>query len=180
MSVFTVYPESRGHVHITGPDPTSPLDFTPGFFSDQDQVDIKKHVWAYKKQREIVRRMSAYRGEVAVSHPQFGAKSAARCIGIDRPLESVQDLVYSSEDDEMIEKWLREHVGSTWHSLGTCKMAPVEDLGVVDARLGVHGIEGLKIADLSIVPANTASNTNNLALVIGEKAADIFINELYL
>ncbi|KAI1114997.1 glucose-methanol-choline oxidoreductase [Nemania sp. NC0429] len=59
-------------------------------------------------------------------------------------------------------------------------MAAREDFGVVDASLSVFGVEGLKIADLSIVPKSMATNTNNTALAVGEKAADIFIKELGL
>lgn len=64
--------------------------------------------------------------------------------------------------------------------LGTCKMAPREEGGVVDESLGVYGVEGLKIAGMSIPPLNVAANTNNAAIVIGKKAADIFIRELRL
>ncbi len=57
-------------------------------------------------------------------------------------------------------------------------MAPREKDGVVDANLNVYGVKGLKVADLSIAPENVGANTNNTALVIGEKAADIIIKEL--
>ncbi|RYP21424.1 hypothetical protein DL767_009277 [Monosporascus sp. MG133] len=77
-------------------------------------------------------------------------------------------------------KWLRENVATTWHSLGTCKMAPREKNGVVDETLSVYGVTGLKIADLSIPPSNVGAHTNNTALTIGEKAASIFIRELGL
>lgn len=50
----------------------------------------------------------------------------------------------------------------------------------MDGILGVYGIKGLKLADLSIPPENIGANTNNTALMIGEKAADIFIKELCL
>ncbi len=51
-------------------------------------------------------------------------------------------------------------------------------MGVVDATLSVYGVRGLKVADLSIAPRNVAANTNNTAMAVGEKAADIFIKEL--
>ena len=137
-------------------------------------------LWAYKKQREILRRMEVYRGEWAPSHPPFPAHSAARNIETNEPLKDVKDIEYTSEDDEVIEKWLRENVDTTWHSMGTCKMAPKEKDGVVDPSLSVYGLEGLKIADLSIVPENVAANTGSTAFAIGEKAADIFIKELGL
>jgi alcohol oxidase len=180
VSAFTVYPYSRGHLHITGPELSDGLDFETGFFSDAGGIDIKKHMWAYKKQREIVRRMETYRGEVAGGHPPFPAGSKAANIETDGPLTDVQDIEYTAEDDAVLEQWLRENVGTTWHSVGTCKMAPPEKMGVVDAKLSVYGVEGLKVADLSILPRNVAANTNNTALAIGEKAADIFIEEMGL
>ncbi|KAL9617154.1 MAG: hypothetical protein Q9160_008051 [Pyrenula sp. 1 TL-2023] len=181
ISVFTVYPFSRGHIHITGPDVGDRLEFKTGYFSDPHDIDIKKHTWMYKKQREVIRRMDTYRGEVAAAHPPFPPSSKAACIELDNgPLTNMQDIEYTAEDDAILEQWLRENVGTTWHSLGTCKMAPREEMGVVDANLGVYGVGGLKIADLSIPPGNVAANTANTAMAIGEKAADIFIRELGL
>lgn len=59
-------------------------------------------------------------------------------------------------------------------------MLPRDQKGVLDPSLSVYGVSGLKIADLSIAPHNVAANTNNTALAVGEKAADIFIKELGL
>jgi alcohol oxidase len=129
----------------------------------------------------MARHMACYRGEVSSCHPPFASGSNAACIGLTEPLPNDKaNIIYSLEDDIVLDKWIRENVGTTWHSLGTCKMLPRERLGVVDAELGVHGVEALKIADLSIVPGNVAGNTNNTALTIGEKAADLFIKELGL
>ncbi|RYP69324.1 hypothetical protein DL770_008267 [Monosporascus sp. CRB-9-2] len=177
---YTAYPYSRGHIHITGPDLEDAVDFEVGFFSDAHDIDLKKQLWAYKKQREVMRRTQLYRGEVASAHPRFPPGSAAACVSVDAPLRDVRDLVYSAEDDAAIEQWLRERVGTLWHSLGTCKMAPRSGLGVVDPDLNVYGVQGLKIADLSIPPLQVGANTNNTAMVIGEKAADIIIRELGL
>jgi choline dehydrogenase-like flavoprotein len=165
-------------MHITGPSVDDVLDFDVGYFNDANDIDIKKQVWAYKKQREILRRTNFYRGELAAGHPKFPEGSKAAAVEIEEALSNIQDLVYSQEDDAAIEKWLRENVNTTWHSLGTCKMAPREQNGVVDARLNVHGVTSLKIADLSIPPENVGANTNNTALVIGEKAAAIIIADL--
>ncbi|KAK7753399.1 hypothetical protein SLS62_004690 [Diatrype stigma] len=179
ISTFSPYPYSRGHIHITSPELSDPLDFETGFFSDVHDIDLKKHIWAYKKQREIVRRMESYRGELSSCHPPFPANSEAACIDTDGPLSGdVRDIRYTAEDDEILAKWLRENVSSTWHSLGTCKMKPKEEMGVVDSSLNVYGVENLKIVDLSIVPSNVAANTGSTALAIGEKAADILIKEL--
>ncbi|KUI66369.1 Alcohol oxidase [Cytospora mali] len=182
VTAFTVYPFSRGHIHITGPKLDDPVDFDTGFFADEGQLDIKKHIWMYKKQREVIRRMPSYRGEMAQCHPPFAAESGAACVKLtDGPLAAdAPDIKYSAEDDAVLEKWLRENVSTTWHSLGTCKMLPRDQMGVVDASLGVYGVQNLKIADLSIAPRNVAANTNNTALAVGERAADIFIKELGL
>ncbi|KAI1412251.1 alcohol oxidase [Hypoxylon sp. FL1857] len=97
-----------------------------------------------------------------------------------RNFQSRMYIEYSAEDDAIIDKWARDNVSSAWHSSGTCKMAPRDQNGVVDQYLSVYGVEGLKVADLSIMPKNVAANTNNTAIAIGEKAASIFIKELGL
>jgi choline dehydrogenase-like flavoprotein len=182
-AIYTAYPYSRGHVHITGPSLSDPLDFNLGIFTDDGDVDLKMQVWGYKKHREIMRRTAFYRGEVAASHPKFPPGSKAACveIGDDHdPDKIVEDIEYSAEDDKAIEQALRETVGTCWHSLGTVKMAPYEKNGGLDAALNVYGVAGLKVVDLSIVPKNVAANTCNTAYMVGEKGADIIMRELGL
>ncbi|KAI0182596.1 putative glucose dehydrogenase [Xylaria flabelliformis] len=180
-SVFNMYPSSHGHIHITGPSLDDPLDFDPGVFTDNAGVDIKKCIWGYKAQREISRRMSVYRGELAAFHPAFATNSKAACIELQGPpAVDIENIEYTSEDDAAIEEWLRKNIATTWHSTGTCKMLPLHKNGVVDANLSVHNITGLKIADVSIIPHNVGAHTNNIAMVIGEKAAEIFIEEFGL
>jgi alcohol oxidase len=75
------------------------------------------------------------------------------------------------------------HVETTWHSLGTCSMAPkngnsIVKHGVLDERLNVHGVKGLKVADLSICPDNVGCNTYSTALLIGEKCAVLTAEDL--
>jgi alcohol oxidase len=94
-----------------------------------------------------------------------------------------EDLRYGKEDIEAVEEWVRRHVETTWHSLGTCSMAPREgnDVvkhGVLDERLNVHGVQGLKVADLSICPDNVGCNTYSTALLIGEKCAVLTAEDL--
>ncbi|KAF2802128.1 alcohol oxidase p68 [Mytilinidion resinicola] len=93
------------------------------------------------------------------------------------------DLEYSNDDIQKIEDWTKRHVETTWHSLGTCSMAPKEGNsivkhGVLDERLNVHGVKGLKVADLSICPDNVGCNTYSTALLIGEKAAMLVAEDL--
>ena len=167
-------------MHITGPDVNDPLDFDVGFLTDKDDIDLKKLVWAYKKSREIMRRTDMYRGEVDAGHPGWPAGSKAANVDINTQLGDVESIQYSAEDDKAIEQWIRGNVATTWHSLGTCKMAPREKKGVVDEHLNVWGTKGLKLADLSIPPMNIGGNTNNTAMVVGEKAADLILKELGL
>lgn len=185
LAAYTTYPYSRGHVHITGPRWEDELDFRPGFFSGENgDIDIEQHIWAYKTQREIMRRTNFYRGELELGHPAFDSHSAAKMTRLDTSLTEQQgditNIAYSAADDAAIEKHLRENVATTWHSLGTAKMAPRDEMGVVDAALNVYGVTGLKVADLSIVPKNVAANTNNTALMIGEKCAALILKELGL
>lgn len=180
---YTAYPYSRGHIHITGPEVSDPLDFDVGYFNDLNDIDMKKQLWAYKKGREIMRRTSMYRGECVVRHPRFPEGSKAACVDErEMPAEGseIHDLEYSAEDDAAIEQFLRENIQTAWHSLGTAKMAPQAEMGVVDKDLNVHGVQGLKVADLSIAPENVGANTCNTAMMIGEKAADIIAKELGL
>lgn len=155
MASFTPYPYSRGSIHITTRSPTAAPRLITGFLSDENSIDLKKCVWGYKKARDLYRRTDAFAGEVSVQHPKFPAGSAAAVL--DGPLvknvggfasvqdrREVQPVVYSEEDDRAIEEWARENVGSTWHTLGTCKIGRREEGGVVDEDMNVHGTLGLK------------------------------------
>ncbi|CAE7191049.1 unnamed protein product [Rhizoctonia solani] len=57
----------------------------------------------------------------------------------------VEDIKYTKEDDEAIDNWVRDHVETTWHSLGTCAMKPRDQEGVLDPRLNVYGTTNLKV-----------------------------------
>ncbi|KAJ7653459.1 GMC oxidoreductase-domain-containing protein [Mycena rosella] len=170
------YPASRGHIHVVSKDPYAVPDFHAGYLSNP--ADVSALRWAYKKGRELTRRMPAFRGAFAPAHPQFAADSPAaltetRPVPVDAP-----NIVYSAEDDKAIDANIRQMVQTTWHSLGTCAMKPLPQGGVVDSKLNVHGVQNLKVADLSIPPSNVNSNTYSTAVAIGEKAAMIIAEEL--
>ncbi|KFZ19473.1 hypothetical protein V502_03637 [Pseudogymnoascus sp. VKM F-4520 (FW-2644)] len=173
-----------GYIHIVGPEVTDAPVFDTGFFSDAHDIDLKKQIWAYKKQRELMRRTEMYRGELEIGHPKFPAGSKAACVDLTSkayiPGSEIRDIEYFAEDDIAIEQFLRENISTTWHSLGTAKMAPPDQMGVVDLDLSVYGVQGLKLVDLSIAPENVGANTNNTAMAIGEKGADIIAKELGL
>jgi alcohol oxidase len=150
------HPFSRGHVHITGPGLDDPLDLDLGLRTDPDGADLLAARMLYKVQRDIMRRMRTYRGELAATHPAFAPASRAACVELDAPLpeDAPPRIEYSADDDAAIDRWVREKAATPWHSLGTCRMAPRDEAGVVDATLGVHGLQALKVADLSIAPGN--------------------------
>ena len=76
------------------------------------------------------------------------------------------------EDYEGTLDWARNYSTTIYHPTGTCKMGPGGD-AVVDPRLRVHGVEGLRVADCSIMPEIVSGNTNAPAIMIGEKCADL-------
>jgi len=79
-------------------------------------------------------------------------------------------------DDEAILEWVRNTATTIYHPTGTCKMGP-DRMAVVDSRLRVHGIEGLRVADASIMPVITSGNTNAPSIMIGEKASDLIMED---
>ncbi|KAI1129796.1 alcohol oxidase-like protein [Nemania abortiva] len=185
ITSFTVSPYSRGHVHITGPSLSDGLDIQSRLFTDPQGLDLEMQKWTYKRQREIARRMNVFRGELPLGHPPFAKGSKAALVGVekteglDEPLPvDITDIEYTADDDAVLEQWLRENIGLAWHPLGTCKMAPREEMGVVDESLNVYGTKCLKVVDLSIVPGSVSGNTMHTAVAIGEKAADIVLQQL--
>ena len=176
---FLLYPYARGHVHVSNQPLGGGIDIKTGILTDPADFDLAMAMWLYKKQREIVRRLDVYRGEFPALHPPFDADSDAVCKKRSEPLPpDVKNIVYSAADDAVLKKWVQERLAQNWHAIGTCKMAPLGKQGVVDERLGVYGVEALKIADLSVVPVNLAANPASMAFAIGEKAGDMFAREL--
>ena len=81
---------------------------------------------------------------------------------------------YDRDDPAQIERTLRDHADTEYHPCGTAKMGPDSDpMAVVDAQLRVRGIDGLRIADASVMPAVPSNNIHAAVLMIGEKCADM-------
>jgi choline dehydrogenase-like flavoprotein len=140
-------PESRGTVTLKSADPDDPPMINPKFYSKEP--DLEKLLWGLKECRRIIH------GEVFNKyHPTET-----------NPGQSVQT------DDEL-KDYILNSAGTIFHPVGTCKMG-LDDQAVVDSRLKVHGIEGLRIVDLSIAPRIVGGNTNAPAIMIGEKAANM-------
>lgn len=141
MANWTAYPLSRGHIHITGPKMNDPIDFVrtylirnlrvkcrfancpplqdTGWLKDPGDVDVKKHIWAYKLQREMWRRMPIFRGELKGNHPDFpeGSKAAVLEKADGPTAKGDERIEYTAEDDKALEQKIRETLSTTWHSL---------------------------------------------------------------
>jgi choline dehydrogenase len=114
----------------------------------QSETDVQKLVFAIQLMRQLL-------------HTSFfdEFRSAEIAPGID-------------QSDEALEAYIRDTAGTMWHPVGTCKMG-TDPIAVVDPELRVHGIQGLRVVDASIMPTITTGNTNAPTIMIGEKAADL-------
>ncbi len=81
---------------------------------------------------------------------------------------------YERDDPAQIEATLRDHADTEYHPCGTAKMGPDSDpMAVVDAQLRVRGVDGLRIADASVMPTITSNNIHAPVIMIGERCADL-------
>jgi choline dehydrogenase-like flavoprotein len=142
-------PESTGHVHISSPDPTTPPAISFNFLSSP--IDAQLTVRAVRIARAIMTAPAMAQLEVTEMEP-----------GPDR-----------TSDDDILD-WVKRVGETTYHPVGTCKMGS-DPMAVVDSRLRVHGIDGLRVADASIMPVITSGNTNAPTIMIGEKASDLVL-----
>ena len=73
--------------------------------------------------------------------------------------------------DEQLRDWVLDNTGSYYHFVGSCRMG-VDRMAVVDPQLRVYGVDGLRVADGSVMPTIPAANTHTTVVMIGERAAD--------
>ena len=77
-----------------------------------------------------------------------------------------------AQSDAQIEQFIRNHADTIYHPVGTCRMGP-GPMDVVDARLRVHGVAGLRVVDASVMPEVVGGNTNAPVIMMAEKAVDM-------
>ncbi len=143
--------KSVGSLTLRSADPFAPPLIDPNYLADE-------------------RDMQALLAGINISREILAAQALDRWRGDEyRPGELRQ-----SEAD--LRRFVRDNLDTIFHPTGTCKMGPADDsLAVVDARLRVHGIEGLRVADASIMPWIVNANTNAPCIMIGEKCADLLL-----
>jgi choline dehydrogenase len=150
-SVCNVRPTSRGEIRLKSPDLAVPPAIRPNYLStEEDRAVAADSI-------RVTRRICA-------------APALARYITQElRPGPAVQD-------EAGLVKAAGELGTTIFHPAGTCKMGPADDAGaVVSPELRVHGIDGLRVVDASIMPTITSGNTNSPAIMIAERAADLIL-----
>ena len=150
--VCLLRPASRGSVWLTSTDPLAAPAIDPNFFGDE--ADIDTMVAGFKLTRRLL------------DAPALKA------------LQTSDVFTAGVETDDDIRKTLRNYVDTVYHPVGTAKMGVNDSMAVVDPKLRVYGLEGLRVADASIMPTLIGGNTNAPTIMIGEKAADMIKAEL--
>ena len=142
-------PDSTGHIHITSADPKTPPAINFNFLSSP--LDAEITVRAVR----IVRALMTAPAMTALQTKELAPG----------PMRA---------SDQEILDWVKAAAETTYHPVGTCKMGS-DPMAVVDDQLRVRGLEGLRVADASIMPTLTSGNTNAPSIMIGEKAADLVL-----
>jgi len=141
--VIGMRPRSRGSVHLTGSEPSAPVRIDANYLGEPEDL------------RDLEAGLRTVR-DIACSAPM-------------KPFTG-QEVVPGTSSPGELEQFLRDGLGTFWHQSGTARMGR-DAMSVVDGRLRVHGLEGLRIADASILPRVTTGNTMAPCVVIGEQAA---------
>lgn len=141
------HPHSRGAVTLASADPEVAPVIDPALLADERDVEI-----------------------------MMAGLQLARAVGGSEALAEWRDEEVSPgaavHDDDGLRDYLRHNVGSYFHPVGTCRIG-ADSQAVVDTRLRVHGIDGLRIADASVMPSIVAANPNATVIAIAERAADL-------
>lgn len=154
-SVLQMRPESVGHLQLKSADYRDHPEIHPNYLATQlDQDTIVKGI-------QVARKIAEF--EPLKSH-------------ITEEFAPGKDVAF--DDYEGTLNWARNTAVTIYHPTGTCKMGPEHDkMSVVDARLRVRGVKGLRVADASIMPQIMSGNTNAPCIMIGEKVSDMILED---
>ncbi len=143
-----VQPESRGTVSLRSPNPFDPPIINPNYL--QAPADLAVLKASVQLSRKIA------------NAPAFQELN-------------VGEVIPGEVNDAALEGFIRTQASTLWHPVGTCKMGQ-DDLAVVDPQLRVRGVQGLRVADASVMPVITSGNTVAACFMIGDRAADFILN----
>ena len=152
IGVSNCRPTSRGILQIRSADPLAPPEIHPGYLSTDHDVE---------EMLEAVR----FIREIAATEPMQAV--------IDEEIRPGPDVV---SDDALIED-IRARASTVFHPSGTCRMGPDPASSVVNPRLRVHGLEGLRVIDASIFPTLPSGNTNAPSIMVGLRGADFVLDD---
>ncbi|MCL6691206.1 GMC family oxidoreductase N-terminal domain-containing protein [Pseudomonas sp. R3.Fl] len=145
-------PTSRGEVRIASKNPADAALIDPNYLSTQKDIDE-----AIQGSRLIRRIMNA---------------PALKAVTVEEVLPGA-----AVQSDEAMLQYFRENCGSIYHLCGSCAMGADPQSSVVDKRLRVHGLEGLRVVDASIFPNVTSGNTNAAVMMVAEKGAELILED---
>lgn len=145
-------PTSRGRIAIASADPAAAALIMPNYLSTQRDID------EVIQGSRLVRRIASAPSMAAIIDAEISPSPSAA-------------------DDEGLLDYFRATGSSIYHLCGSCAMGPDAQTAVVDARLRVHGVPGLRIVDASIFPNITAGNTNAPTMMVAEKGAAMILED---
>jgi choline dehydrogenase-like flavoprotein len=145
--VCLLRPLSRGSVTLASKDPFAAPLIDPNFLGHRD--DMQRLMRGFRLMRNLLQQPAL---------AKLGGKEAANSA------QATSDL--------QIEQFIRDHADTVYHPVGTCRMGK-GSMDVVDHELRVHGVQGLRVVDASIMPQVVSGNTNAPTIMIAEKAADM-------
>lgn len=151
IGVVQQQPGSRGSVHLRSADPFDAPEIRANFLSVEE--DLRAVLRGLRLARRVAAQPALARHIVREVRPGPEADS-----------------------DDALADYVRRTVFGSYHQVGTCRMG-VDAGAVVDARLRVHGVPGLRVADASVFPTMPASNTNAAAILVGERSAEWILDD---
>ena len=154
--VYGCRPQSRGHLTLKSTDPADAPLLYPNYLSaEQDIVDLRN---GFRETRRVFMQpaFDDYRGEQLKPGPDVNV-----------------------DNDEDLDQWIRASAETLYHPVGTCKMGS-DEMAVTNEHGQVHGIEGLRVVDASLMPTLIGGNTNAPVIMMAEKISDHIRQQNYL
>jgi len=109
-----------------------------------------------------------------------GMRLMRRYTSTDAMQALVEEEIYPGIDkqsDDELSRFIADNAWTVFHPCGTCRMGTSSHDSVVDSRLKVHGVQGLRVADASVFPSIPTGNTNGPAIMVGEKASELILQD---